>query len=66
MVGWSLGNSYINEWINYAGTNEGEITVSAGEELIVLEKDMDDTGWTQVLRGDDEGYVPTAYIQISD
>jgi thyroid hormone receptor interactor 10 len=49
-----------------AGTNDGEITVSAGEELIVLERDIDNTGWTQVLKGEDEGYVPTAYIQLSE
>ena len=49
-----------------AGSNDGEITVSAGEELIVLERDVDNTGWTQVLKGEDEGYVPTAYIQLSE
>ncbi|XP_046845264.1 formin-binding protein 1-like [Xenia sp. Carnegie-2017] len=51
---------------DFQGTNEGEITVSAGEELIVLEQDIDSTGWTQVLKGEEEGYVPTAYIQISE
>ena len=38
--------------------------MTAGEELIVLELDNDGSGWTKVLRGDCEGYVPTTYIEI--
>ena len=37
------------------------MTVYAGEELVITEDD--DGGWTRVLRGDEEGYIPTSYIQ---
>ena len=50
--------------MSFVATNDGEVAMAAGEELIVLEMDNDGSGWTKVLRGDSEGYVPTAYIQI--
>lgn len=49
---------------DFQATNDGEVGMTAGEELIVLEMDSDGSGWTKVLRGDLEGYVPTTYIQI--
>lgn len=45
---------------DFSGTNEGEMSVYAGEELLIV--DDDDGGWTRVIRGDEEGYIPTAYI----
>ncbi len=44
-----------------AGSSDGELTVSAGEELIVVEDDG--SGWTLVARGSEEGYVPTSYLE---
>ena len=44
------------------GHNEGELTISAGEELILVEED-DGSGWSCVSRGDEQGFVPTSYIQ---
>ena len=64
VVSFSLLNAYSSCFLS--ATNEGELTVSAGEELIVLERDIEDSGWTQVLKGDDEGYVPTSYIQLDE
>lgn len=45
---------------DFAGTNEGELSVYSGEELVIIEDD--DGGWTRVLRGDEEGYIPSSYI----
>jgi len=44
----------------FLGSNEGEISVFAGEELVIVEDD--DGGWTRILRGDEEGYIPTSYV----
>lgn len=48
----------------FLATNEGELSVSEGEELVVLEQDYDNSGWTKVLKDEDEGYVPSAYIEL--
>ena len=45
-------------------TNDGELGISEGEELVVLEQDLDNSGWTKVLKGEDEGYVPSTYIEL--
>ncbi|EDO43345.1 predicted protein [Nematostella vectensis] len=50
----------------FQATNDGELSVTVGEDLQVLEMDLDDSGWTKVLKGESEGYVPTAYLQILD
>eukprot|EP00794_Sanderia_malayensis_P016039 gene16039-17661_t len=47
---------------DFQAGSEGELTVSAGEELVVVEDD-DGGGWTLVARGSEEGYVPTTYLQ---
>lgn len=44
-----------------SGRSEGELTVSAGEELVIIEDDG--SGWTLVARGAEEGYVPTSYVE---
>ena len=31
---------------------------------MVLEEDLDNSGWTKVLKGEDEGYVPSTYIEL--
>uniref|UniRef100_A0A673C5D4 Formin binding protein 1b n=1 Tax=Sphaeramia orbicularis TaxID=375764 RepID=A0A673C5D4_9TELE len=47
-----------------AGHNEGTISVVEGELLYVIEEDKGD-GWTRVRRNEDEeGYVPTSYIEV--
>lgn len=47
-----------------AGHNEGTISVAEGELLYVIEEDKGD-GWTRVRRNEDEeGYVPTSYVEV--
>uniref|UniRef100_A0A668A183 Formin binding protein 1 n=1 Tax=Myripristis murdjan TaxID=586833 RepID=A0A668A183_9TELE len=44
--------------------NEGTISVAEGELLYVIEEDKGD-GWTRVRRNEDEeGYVPTSYVEV--
>uniref|UniRef100_A0A8C9RMS9 Formin binding protein 1 n=1 Tax=Scleropages formosus TaxID=113540 RepID=A0A8C9RMS9_SCLFO len=48
----------------FEGQNEGTISVAEGEVLHVIEEDKGD-GWTRVRRNDDEeGYVPTSYVEV--
>lgn len=47
-----------------AGQNEGTISVVEGETLYVIEEDKGD-GWTRIRRSEDEeGYVPTSYVEV--
>ncbi|KAM4532677.1 formin-binding protein 1 isoform 4-T4 [Fundulus diaphanus] len=49
----------------FEGHNEGTIAVAEGELLYVIEEDKGD-GWTRVRRKEDEeGYVPTSYIEVN-
>lgn len=46
------------------GHNEGTIAMAEGELLYVIEEDKGD-GWTRVRRNEDEeGYVPTSYVEV--
>ncbi|XP_049415962.1 formin-binding protein 1 isoform X17 [Epinephelus fuscoguttatus] len=48
----------------FEGHNEGTISVAEGELLYVIEEDKGD-GWTRVRRNEDEeGYVPTSYVEV--
>ncbi|XP_069556956.1 formin-binding protein 1 isoform X24 [Brachyistius frenatus] len=48
----------------FEGHNEGTISVTEGELLYVIEEDKGD-GWTRVRRNqDEEGYVPTSYVEV--
>ncbi|XP_061912983.1 formin-binding protein 1 homolog isoform X21 [Entelurus aequoreus] len=48
----------------FDGHNEGTILVAEGELLYVIEEDKGD-GWTRVRRNEDEeGYVPTSYVEV--
>lgn len=48
----------------FDGQNEGTISVTEGEVLNVIEEDKGD-GWTRVRRSEDEeGYVPTSYLEV--
>ncbi|XP_053709377.1 formin-binding protein 1 isoform X4 [Synchiropus splendidus] len=48
----------------FDGQNEGTISVAEGELLYVIEEDKGD-GWTRVRRNEEEeGYVPTSYIEV--
>ncbi|TKS84656.1 Formin-binding protein 1 [Collichthys lucidus] len=48
----------------FEGHNEGTIAVAEGELLYVIEEDKGD-GWTRVRRNEDEeGYVPTSYVEL--
>lgn len=47
-----------------SGQNEGTISVIEGEMLSVIEEDKGD-GWTRIRRQEDEeGYVPTSYVEV--
>ncbi|KAJ8379801.1 hypothetical protein SKAU_G00005790, partial [Synaphobranchus kaupii] len=48
----------------FEGQSEGTMSVSESELLHVIEEDKGD-GWTRVRRNEEEeGYVPTSYIQV--
>ncbi|KAM3911392.1 formin-binding protein 1 isoform 13-T13 [Leptodactylus fuscus] len=48
----------------FDGENEGTISVAEGEILSVIEEDKGD-GWTRIRRNEEEeGYVPTSYIEV--
>ncbi|XP_052443557.1 formin-binding protein 1 homolog isoform X15 [Carassius gibelio] len=48
----------------FEGVNEGTIAVTEGELLYVIEEDKGD-GWTRVRRNEEEeGYVPTSYVEV--
>ncbi|XP_073681334.1 formin-binding protein 1 isoform X3 [Garra rufa] len=48
----------------FEGVNEGTISVTEGELLYVIEEDKGD-GWTRVRRNEEEeGYVPTSYVEV--
>nr|XP_055035264.1 formin-binding protein 1 isoform X14 [Misgurnus anguillicaudatus] len=48
----------------FEGHNEGTIAVTEGELLYVIEEDKGD-GWTRVRRNEEEeGYVPTSYVEV--
>ncbi|XP_067231886.1 formin-binding protein 1 isoform X2 [Chanodichthys erythropterus] len=48
----------------FEGHNEGTIAVAEGELLYVIEEDKGD-GWTRVRRNEEEeGYVPTSYVEV--
>ncbi|XP_057217232.1 formin-binding protein 1 isoform X10 [Triplophysa rosa] len=48
----------------FEGSNEGTIAVAEGELLYVIEEDKGD-GWTRVRRNEEEeGYVPTSYVEV--
>ncbi|XP_074871895.1 formin-binding protein 1 isoform X4 [Carettochelys insculpta] len=48
----------------FEGQNEGTISVAEGEVLYVIEEDKGD-GWTRIRRNEDEeGYVPTSYVEV--
>ncbi|KAG8447732.1 hypothetical protein GDO86_015011 [Hymenochirus boettgeri] len=48
----------------FDGENEGTISVTEGEILSVIEEDKGD-GWTRIRRSEEEeGYVPTSYIEV--
>ena len=49
----------------FPAQSEGSIGMEEGEELDVVELDQGD-GWTRVRRinGDEEGFVPTSYIEV--
>ncbi|XP_075761482.1 formin-binding protein 1 isoform X6 [Pelodiscus sinensis] len=48
----------------FEGQNEGTISVAEGELLYVIEEDKGD-GWTRIRRNEnEEGYVPTSYVEV--
>ncbi|XP_053096094.1 formin-binding protein 1 isoform X3 [Pangasianodon hypophthalmus] len=48
----------------FEGSNEGTLALAEGEVLFVIEEDKGD-GWTRVRRNEEEeGYVPTSYVEV--
>ncbi|XP_043422390.1 formin-binding protein 1 isoform X23 [Prionailurus bengalensis] len=47
----------------FEGQNEGTLSVLEGETLYVIEEDKGD-GWTRIRRNEEEGYVPTSYVEV--
>ncbi|XP_037401840.1 formin-binding protein 1 isoform X25 [Pygocentrus nattereri] len=48
----------------FEGQNEGTLALVEGEVLFVIEEDKGD-GWTRVRRNEEEeGYVPTSYVEV--
>jgi len=42
------------------GNNEGELSISELRGSVsVVEQDLDNSGWTKVLKSGEEGYVPS-------
>ncbi|RDL38994.1 Cysteine-rich [Venustampulla echinocandica] len=60
--GSSSGEQKAKMLYSYDANGEGEITVSEGKEVAILEPD--DGGWTRVKAGFKDGLVPTAYLEI--
>lgn len=48
---------------DFEGQAEGELSVSAGETLVLLERDSG-SGWIKVRRGGEEGLVPATYCDV--
>ncbi|XP_077986037.1 formin-binding protein 1-like isoform X2 [Glandiceps talaboti] len=49
---------------DFQSNSDGAMAIAAGEVLDVIERDSGD-GWTKVRRGgNEEGYVPTSYIEV--
>ena len=47
---------------DFAGENEGEIPMQAGEQIMVA---SDDGSWVQVTTQYGTGFVPTSYIEYT-
>lgn len=48
----------------FEGQNEGTLALAEGEVLFVIEEDKGD-GWTRVRRNEEEeGYVPSSYVEV--
>ncbi|XP_033096351.1 formin-binding protein 1-like, partial [Anneissia japonica] len=48
---------------SFEATEGSSLSLHADETYDVMEYDSGD-GWTRVRKGNEEGYVPTSYIQI--
>eukprot|EP01147_Barroeca_monosierra_P000312 gene312-3681_t len=48
----------------FPGTNDGELPLEAGERVELLEDDG--SGWARILKHDQQGYVPRAYLQVEN
>lgn len=54
----------IVDLLNSPGSNEGELTINEGDVLVIVEHDLDGSGWTKVMKNDEEGFVPSSYIEV--
>ncbi|CAL3968512.1 unnamed protein product [Diplocarpon coronariae] len=63
--GWGAASSHEQRGkmlYAYDANGDGEVTVSEGKEVTILE--ADDGGWLKVKAGFREGLVPTAYVEV--
>ncbi|KAG5919715.1 hypothetical protein E4U42_006431 [Claviceps africana] len=49
---------------SFDGSGDGELTVSEGREVVLLEPD-DGSGWVKVRAGYKEGIVPASYVEFT-
>lgn len=50
--------------VKLPGSNDGELTINEGDVLVIVEHDLDGSGWTKVMKNDEEGFVPSSYIEV--
>uniref|UniRef100_H2Y7I9 F-BAR domain-containing protein n=1 Tax=Ciona savignyi TaxID=51511 RepID=H2Y7I9_CIOSA len=48
---------------DYEATSEGALSITCGQVFSLLEADNGD-GWTRVMLGNSDGYVPSSYIEV--
>lgn len=66
---WGEDEEYENEeqckvLYDFQGSNDGELTINEGDVLVIVEHDLDGSGWTKVMKNDEEGFVPSSYIEV--
>ena len=61
-AGGGGGGSQCRALYDFAGENDTELAIAAGEVLDVLE--MPNGGWVRVGRGAESGYVPETYVSF--
>ena len=62
-LAWSL-NTMVQALYPFQGEAECNLTMVAGDQFHLVEPDSD--GWSKVRRlgGEEEGYVPTSFLQV--
>ena len=63
-LAWSSASPRVVALYPFQGEAECNLGMEAGEQLVVVEEDAE--GWSKVRRveGQEEGYVPTSFLQV--